>query len=162
MDPPDPPLGIEGRGGLGKSVLVAAVARDPRITENFPDGVFWITVGQAPNLLAILEQLLREFGAVSRSYADTADARQELLTAISDKRCLVILDDIWDSHHAKSMLVDLHQKNLINLDVATGDGRLMLHDLQHDYLQLVARKAGRLAGYHQSLLDGYRRLTGDN
>src|SRR2546423_1777348 len=39
-------VGLHGMGGIGKSVLAAAAARDRRVREAFPDGVVWVTVGQ--------------------------------------------------------------------------------------------------------------------
>jgi Trypsin-like peptidase domain/NB-ARC domain len=35
-------VGLVGMGGAGKSVLAAAAARDPEISEAFPDGRFWL------------------------------------------------------------------------------------------------------------------------
>src|SRR4051812_2873018 len=39
-------LGLHGQGGIGKSVLAAALARDDELRWHFPDGVFWVTVGE--------------------------------------------------------------------------------------------------------------------
>ncbi len=39
-------LGIHGQGGIGKTVLAAALARDEQVRRCFPDGVFWVTVGE--------------------------------------------------------------------------------------------------------------------
>jgi hypothetical protein len=43
-------VGIQGMGGIGKSVLAAALARDREVRRAFPDGVVWVTLGQEPNL----------------------------------------------------------------------------------------------------------------
>jgi hypothetical protein len=44
-------VGVQGMGGIGKSVLAAALVRqDPEVQQAFPNGVFWVTVGQDPNL----------------------------------------------------------------------------------------------------------------
>ena len=40
---------IYGMGGIGKSVLVAALVRVPDIQARFPDGVLWVTLGQEPD-----------------------------------------------------------------------------------------------------------------
>jgi hypothetical protein len=39
-------VGFYGQGGIGKTVLATAVARNERIRRHFPDGVFWVTVGE--------------------------------------------------------------------------------------------------------------------
>ena len=42
-----PGLGMYGQGGIGKTVLAAAAAHDPVVRAHFPDGVFWVTAGEA-------------------------------------------------------------------------------------------------------------------
>ena len=42
-----PGLGLHGQGGIGKTVLAAAAAHDPVVRAHFPDGVFWVTAGEA-------------------------------------------------------------------------------------------------------------------
>ena len=37
---------ITGMGGVGKSVLAAALAQAPEVRRSFADGIFWITVGR--------------------------------------------------------------------------------------------------------------------
>ncbi len=54
--------GIHGRGGLGKTVLATALAHDPEIRQAFPDGVYWVTLGQQPGLLALQAALARQAG----------------------------------------------------------------------------------------------------
>ena len=41
-----------GQGGIGKTVLAAAPARDAEVRRYFPDGVFWVTVGEQGDLVA--------------------------------------------------------------------------------------------------------------
>ena len=53
-----PGIGVGGQGGFGKTVVAAAVARDPRVREAFPDGVFWVTLGQDADLLTAQLRLL--------------------------------------------------------------------------------------------------------
>ncbi|GAG99823.1 unnamed protein product, partial [marine sediment metagenome] len=50
-------IGVQGMGGVGKTVLAAALTRDPFVQRAFPDGIFWLTVSQQPNLLGLLNQL---------------------------------------------------------------------------------------------------------
>jgi len=52
-------FGLHGQGGVGKSVLAAAVARDEMVRRRFPDGVFWVTIGEAGDVLAAQLALLR-------------------------------------------------------------------------------------------------------
>lgn len=43
-------VGVHGMGGIGKSVLAAMLARDEEVRRAFPNGVFWVTLGQEPTL----------------------------------------------------------------------------------------------------------------
>lgn len=45
---------IHGLGGIGKSTLAAALARDQDIQQRFPDGILWHTLGQQPEILSML------------------------------------------------------------------------------------------------------------
>ena len=56
-------LGLHGQGGIGKTVLAAALARDEAVRRHFPDGVFWVTVGEQGDLVAAQIGLLERLGA---------------------------------------------------------------------------------------------------
>jgi hypothetical protein len=51
---------IRGMGGIGKSVLASALARDTEIRQRFPDGIIWVPLGQTPDLLPLLEAVIRD------------------------------------------------------------------------------------------------------
>src|SRR5205823_5398068 len=55
-------VGLQGMGGIGKSVLAAALARDEEVRRAFADGVFWVTVGQGPSLTALQQLLACDLG----------------------------------------------------------------------------------------------------
>src|SRR5262249_48085182 len=44
-------VGVHGMGGIGKSVLTSALARSPEVRRTFPDGVFWVPIGERPDLV---------------------------------------------------------------------------------------------------------------
>src|SRR5262249_14944422 len=54
--------GVHGMGGIGKSVLAAAVGRDLEVRRAFPDGLVWAALGPKPNLPLRLTELCRAFG----------------------------------------------------------------------------------------------------
>jgi predicted ATPase len=35
---------VQGLGGIGKTTLVADLARDPEVQRRYPDGVLWATL----------------------------------------------------------------------------------------------------------------------
>jgi hypothetical protein len=95
---------IQGLGGIGKSVLAAAIARDPEIKERFPDGIHWIdTLGHEPDLVSRLEGCIHEIEGNTSYRANGVDAEKIAATALrsrlQDKRVLIIVDDVWNAAH---------------------------------------------------------------
>ena len=50
-------VGLRGVGGISKTVLAAALAHDFAVRAVFPDGIFWLTISQTPDLLSRQHQL---------------------------------------------------------------------------------------------------------
>jgi len=46
-------IGVHGLGGVGKTVLAQLVATDDVVRSTFPDGIFWLTFGQQPQIAAL-------------------------------------------------------------------------------------------------------------
>ncbi len=94
--------GVFGQGGIGKSVLAAAVARDDEVRRAFADGVYWLTFGQQPNVVA-LQETLAEMLTGSRVEFETSNIGTiALRDKLRDKECLVVLDDVWHAPHAEA------------------------------------------------------------
>ncbi len=87
-------VGLHGMGGIGKSVLAAAVARDRRIREAFPDGIVWLIVGQRPDIPGLQRQAHRRLGG-DGAFADN-EGRSKLAELMREKAALLILDDVWN------------------------------------------------------------------
>ncbi|MEM9770980.1 MAG: NB-ARC domain-containing protein, partial [Cyanobacteria bacterium P01_D01_bin.73] len=90
---------IHGLGGIGKSVLAAALGYESEIRDRFPDGILWITLGQQPDLLVNLGDWIRALG--DRDYKPTtvAAASSYLRSLLVDKTMLLVVDDLWDPEH---------------------------------------------------------------
>ncbi len=118
-------VGVQGMGGLGKSVLAIALALDEDVQAAFADGIFWLTFGQEvgnDDLLAWQNTLLKLLG--QQEPEDALDlGRHRLNTALRDKRCLFIIDDIWDSRHLNSF------------DLSGTDCRFLLTSRKADVLE---------------------------
>ena len=98
-------VGVRGMGGIGKSVLAAALAHDLQVQAAFPDGVVWLPIGREPNLPARQEELYLFLTGQRENFRDEIQGRGFLASALADKACLVILDDVWDSSHTEAFPV---------------------------------------------------------
>jgi hypothetical protein len=97
------PLAIQGIGGLGKTVLAAALASREAVKRTFDDRVFFRTLGQKPELPTLQLELLAALG-VSVPAPGFANALQDLhkralSQVLAARACLIVLDDVWDARH---------------------------------------------------------------
>jgi WD40 repeat protein len=95
----DVPITFWGMPGLGKSVLAAEIARDLSVQQAFPDGIFWLTVGQEGKLLDLQTSLAAALMAGSDRQPEFTTVQQgqmQLRSLLQDKACLLVLDDIWN------------------------------------------------------------------
>jgi len=101
-------LGINGMGGIGKSIFSIALAHDEDVRKYFQDGIYFIKFGQNPNFEDIQKELLTYL------YEDIEDITTAVIKRIlSDKKVLLILDDIWDINHLKKFNILNSQSKLI-------------------------------------------------
>src|SRR5271165_2613313 len=98
-------VGIHGMGGVGKTVLAAALARDSEVRQAFPDGIFWITIGQRPDLLALQNQLLRQLTGSKETLTTEHEAKDALCEALEGRSALLVADDAWTIDHAYAFSV---------------------------------------------------------
>ncbi|HEY76402.1 MAG TPA: hypothetical protein G4O00_09510 [Thermoflexia bacterium] len=98
-------VGVRGMGGIGKSVLAAALAHDPQVRAAFPHGVVWLPLGREPDLVARQEDLALALTGRHERFRDPIQGRALLRTLVEDKAALVILDDVWDPRHTEAFLV---------------------------------------------------------
>lgn len=92
---------LQGWPGIGKSTTVAALAHDPDVARVFPDGVLWASLGERP---ALLLQLYLWAGALNLPLPPgtrtSGEIKAQIAAALSDKRILLIVDDVWKVEHA--------------------------------------------------------------
>ncbi|MDZ8055878.1 MAG: NB-ARC domain-containing protein [Aulosira sp. ZfuVER01] len=88
-------VGVQGMGGIGKTVLATALARDEEVRKAFPDGVFWVTFGQTPQILTWQSYVASALGDKQAAFTEIGLAKARLRELFAQKACLLILDDIW-------------------------------------------------------------------
>ncbi|MEU1183848.1 NB-ARC domain-containing protein [Streptomyces sp. NPDC005820] len=108
------PVVVHGMPGIGKTVLAAAVARDQRVRESFPDGVLWVTLGRERDITHSQADLAGELGDGDRAFAEPEQGTARLRTLLAARSCLLVVDDVWS------------QEDLGAFDVLGPHGRMMV------------------------------------
>ncbi len=99
-------VGVQGMGGLGKSVLAAALAHDEAVRAAFPDGIFWLRFRQDidhADLLELQAEILKIL-APDQLPDSLANGVNLLNRALEYRSCLFIADDLWDSDHIRNFI----------------------------------------------------------
>ena len=97
-------VGLQGMGGIGKSVLASALAHRPEVRRAFPDGIFWITLGQKPQLAELQRWLALELGDVAL-FPDERSGKECLRKLLAGRKALLVLDDVWQREDAEAFNV---------------------------------------------------------
>jgi hypothetical protein len=88
-----------GMGGIGKSVIATAFCRECATRRFFTHGIVWIQVGLTPSLLSLLNGITSALGDL-QNYRTEPDAQTGLQKLLTNKCCLIVLDDVWDAKYA--------------------------------------------------------------
>lgn len=96
---------VRGWPGVGKTTLACMIGRDPEVLKAFPDGVLWTSLGRSPELMSVLAAWGRALGTDELLRTPTLDeATLKLANILSNKRMLLIVDDVWHAAHARPFL----------------------------------------------------------
>ncbi|NNJ12060.1 CHAT domain-containing protein [Chloroflexales bacterium ZM16-3] len=96
---------LRGAGGYGKTVLARAACHDPRVDEAFPDGALWVTLGEVPgDLAAKLADLIETLSGERPGFATVEAAASKFAEALGARRCLLVIDDVWNAAHLNPFL----------------------------------------------------------
>lgn len=90
-------VSIFGMGGLGKTTLARKVYNHPRIQGYFENRV-WVCISQYWKKREILEGILIKFSPEKRELImkwRDEELMRELSQTFRNKKCMVVLDDIW-------------------------------------------------------------------
>jgi NB-ARC domain len=143
-------VGLHGMGGIGKTVQAIAIANDAAVRRAFPDGIYWVTVGQRPDILSLQRDLARALAADAPNFATDTEAKGRLKALLANKRALVILDDLWHPADAEPFdAVGPHGRLLLTtrdagLLTALGAREMSLDVLsEHQALALLTEWSGQ-------------------
>ncbi len=93
---------LHGLGGVGKTTLAAALAEEAARDGAFPDGIYWLALGDEATeaqLLTWLEELVRFFGDGEYRAKEVEPTSAHLRWLLRDKRALIVVDDAWKAEH---------------------------------------------------------------
>ena len=94
-------VGLHGMGGIGKTVLAIDLNNDDEVRRTFPDGVFWLTLGQTIEPLGLQSELAGYIAGEAKACATVNEARDQLRQLFDGKACLLVLDDLWRPQDAE-------------------------------------------------------------
>jgi TIR domain-containing protein/NB-ARC domain-containing protein len=97
-------VALYGSGGFGKTTLAVRLCHDGDVVAACDGGILWTTLGQQPSLLAELTKLYAALTGERPAFVDADDASIELSKVLADKRCLLVIDDVWEVEHLKPFL----------------------------------------------------------
>ncbi len=92
-------IAIYGLGGVGKSVMAAALAHDKDVQAVCVDGVLWVTLGQNPDLESCLSAWVQALGDYNFKLTTIDSASSHLRSLLRDKKMLLVVDDAWNYDH---------------------------------------------------------------
>jgi hypothetical protein len=98
---PIPTVAIVGLGGMGKTALARAVCHDEKVIDRFDDGIVWMSLGSEADPLTAATAVLSAFGDDISGITHIDEAERRLAAQLSNKRCLVIVDDVFDVSQLK-------------------------------------------------------------
>jgi WD40 repeat protein len=94
---------IAGLPGIGKSMLAVAFARLSQVRRTFQDGIVWLTLGQTRPALETLRELLLACDVQVARDAAWNEVRPALSSALRDRKCLIVVDDVWNSKDLEAL-----------------------------------------------------------
>ncbi|HEY0754149.1 MAG TPA: PQQ-binding-like beta-propeller repeat protein [Ktedonobacteraceae bacterium] len=96
---------LHGAGGFGKTTLALVLVHDPEVRAAFPDGIFWIELGeQPPGSLTLFNRLLPVLGDQATEAGTLEEARIRWQRVLAAKTCLLVIDDVWQAAHLTPLL----------------------------------------------------------
>ena len=96
--------------GVGKTTIAAALVQEQEILSSF-EKIVWVSVGQDPDIRELQDSIHHQL--TKKHFPDSVSSDADAVTAIRDAakntNVLLVLDDVWDPQHEKSLnVIDNH------------------------------------------------------
>ena len=100
---------IRGWPGVGATTIAAALAYEPEVIDQYPDGTLWISLDANPNIMGSLNFWGDSLGIQEIHKARSISEASGMLSAdMQEKHMLVIIDDVWNAADALPFIVGGH------------------------------------------------------
>lgn len=159
---------LQGWGGIGKTVMAIAAARDETVRRAFGDGIFWLGMGEKPDLLGLQSRLAGRLGGSATKFDSVTAGREHLQELLRERSSMIVLDDVWKADalvafdvlgaRTRLLVTTRHAEilrglkaDLLQLDVLSRDSALTLlaetSGQARESLPEDAAKAAEAVGY---------------
>ncbi|XP_062211734.1 putative disease resistance protein RGA3 isoform X1 [Phragmites australis] len=128
---------IVGLGGIGKTTLAKLVFSDSRM-QDF-EGKAWIHVSQKFHLGRIGKAIVSQFEGTADDFDDLQSLYNQLEIISSGKRCLIVLDDLWEN--------DIELLRKLKLMLRCGKKGSMIHVIVTTRNKEIAQEMSTLGSY---------------
>jgi hypothetical protein len=95
---------LYGSGGFGKTTLALNVCHDEDVFAVCDGGILWATLGAEPKPISELTTIYAALTGERPQFATLDDAMIAVSQKLEGKRCLMVIDDVWQDDHLAPFL----------------------------------------------------------
>ncbi|KAH6767815.1 hypothetical protein C2S52_018798 [Perilla frutescens var. hirtella] len=150
-DKEHPVISVWGMGGIGKTTITKKVYNQMKEAKNSCFDCFvWVCISQQCQIRTVLEDILKQVEGGSVSDLSDVQLIEHLCEIQTNKRCLIVADDLWQTSHwdalkhafpldnlQSKILVTTRKSNLVDIGFSLQLGLLNMDE----GLELLQKKA---------------------
>ena len=129
---------VQGAGGFGKTTLAIDACHQPEVLRAFSDGILWVALGQAPDLVRKLSDLYATATGTAPAVAGMDAISEALSKVLEAKQSLIVVDDVWRAEdlaplitlRGPRLLVTTRIRNLIEQSGQTGWREVAIDEME--------------------------------